>query len=101
MEPLLAQTAFPAENELVLLLLGIGILIFTAANRARLSDLPSRGLFLAAFHAMVFGWVLTVLEGIFWSDILNAGEHACYAASSLLIAAWCWQAFVRRGDAST
>jgi hypothetical protein len=97
---ILAQAAFPAENELVLLLLGIGILVFMAVNRSRLAELPSRGLFLAAFHVLVLGWVLTVLEGLFWPELLNTAEHACYAASSLMVAVWCWHAFVRRGEAT-
>jgi hypothetical protein len=97
---MLAQAAFPSESELVLLLLGVGILIFMSANRSRLARLPSRGLFITAFHVLVLGWVLTVLEGLFLQDILNAAEHACYATSSLLIAVWCWRAFVRREGAS-
>lgn len=100
MGPILAQTPYPAENELVLLLLGIGVLIFMAVNRARLSELPSPGLFFTAFHVLVFGWVFTVLEALFWEETLNACEHACYAASSLMIAVWCWRAFVRREGGS-
>jgi hypothetical protein len=63
---MLAQVAFPRENELVLLLLGIGILIFMSANRARLTGLPSRHLFVTAFHVLVLAWVFTVLEGLLW-----------------------------------
>ena len=100
MELLLAQAAFPRENELVLLLLGIGILIFMSANRARLAGLPSRRLFMTAFHVLVLGWVFTVMEGLLWEQFLNAAEHACYGLSSFLIAVWCWRAFVRREGAA-
>jgi len=54
----------------------------------------------AAFYLVFAAWVLTVLEGFVWERALNALEHACYAASALVMAAWCWKVFERGEEAS-
>ncbi|MBN1148909.1 MAG: hypothetical protein JXA78_16735 [Anaerolineales bacterium] len=84
------------ENEVVMLLLGVGMLIFILANRKRL-DLPSIGLLLAGYYLLLAGWLLTVLEGLFWGETLNLVEHSFYAASAVLNAAWCWRVFGCQG----
>jgi len=85
------------ENEIIMLLLGIGVLIFIFANRSRLKSLPASQLLFAGFGALLAGWVLTVLEGFFWGEALNLIEHVCYAASAVLMAGWCWVVFGRQG----
>lgn len=47
-------------------------------------------LLIYAFSVLLVGLLLSVLEGIFFPDILNLIEHICYASSSILLAAWCW-----------
>lgn len=84
------------ENEVIMLLLYIGVLIFIQANRSRLLDqIPSNRTLLAGFYFLVVSSFLTVLEGLLWGDELNLLEHGCYAASAILIAVWCWQVFVQ------
>jgi hypothetical protein len=87
------------ENELILLILGIGVLAFFALGRVRIKELPGWRMFLVAFAVLTIGWVLTVLEGFFWPYALNLLEHVCYALSSILLAVWCWQVFADRGEA--
>lgn len=86
------------ENEAIVLLLGVGVLIFALTNRARLKHLPSPGLLLAGFCVLLLGGALTVLEGLFWSELLNALEHACYAGSAILVFVWVYRAFGHGGD---
>jgi hypothetical protein len=79
------------ENEVIGLLLGIGVLIFILANRSRLASLPSARLLLASYYILLAGWALTVLEGFFWGQTLNLLEHVAYAVSAILMAIWCWR----------
>lgn len=81
------------ENEVVTLILGVGILMFFAVARTRLGEFPAWKTFLAGFIVLVCGWVLTVLETFGLNEELNILEHECYAGSSVLLALWCWRAF--------
>ncbi len=87
------------ENEIVTLLLGLGILIFILANRAELHRLPSARTLLAGYYVLVGAWVLTILEGFVWPTLLNLLEHAAYAVSAVLLATWFWRVF-RQGEAA-
>lgn len=82
-------------NEIVMLLIGVGVLIFILGNRPRLKSLPASNILIAAFCMMLGSWVLTVLEGFFWEDFLNYIDHGCYAVGSVLVAVWCWRVFGR------
>lgn len=86
------------ENEIVTLVLSIGICLFIIHNRSQLVELPFHNLVIGAFVALLTGQVLTVLEGFWYEETFNFLEHVCYAASSLLLAAWCWQAMGRKAD---
>ena len=81
------------ENEIVMLLLGTCVLILTVANHSKIKRLPAWKTFIAAFYALFASWVTTVLEGFFWEGFMNYLEHMGYAASSVLLAVWCWQIF--------
>jgi hypothetical protein len=81
------------ENEIILLLLGLGVLIFVLSNRLRLQRLPESKTLIAGFYMLMAGWVLTVLEGFLLERLLNFIEHMCYASSAVLVAAWCWKVF--------
>ncbi|MBW1801037.1 MAG: hypothetical protein JRJ85_09945 [Deltaproteobacteria bacterium] len=81
------------ENEIVMLLLGSGVFIFTLLNLPMLKRLQSWKVLIAGFYVLLAGWVLTVLEGFFWEGLLNYLEHMCYAGSALLVAFWCWKVF--------
>lgn len=96
------------QSEMVLLMLGAGVLMFVALNRSRLRSLPFHALLLSAFVALFVGWILTVAESPFQTEpsaavgeVMNALEHLCYAVSSFLLAVWAWHVFVRgRGEAT-
>jgi hypothetical protein len=81
------------ENEIVMLLLGVGVLILVLANRIRLKRVPASKILITGFYIFLAGWAMTVLEGFFWEDLLNYLEHICYAGSSLLMVIWCWKVF--------
>jgi hypothetical protein len=84
------------ENEVVMLLIGMGVLVFILGNRARLKRLVASKLLIVAFYFLLAGWVLTVLEGLFglfWEEILNFAEHLCTAVSSVFVAVWCCKVF--------
>jgi len=63
------------ENEIVMLIIGLGVLIFLLGNRSQLKRIPFADFLLLAFHALLAGWILTVLEGFFWGELLNYLEH--------------------------
>jgi hypothetical protein len=86
------------ENEIVMLSLGVAVLIFILSNRKRLKLLASSEILITAFCVLLAGWVLTVLEGLFYEWLLNFFEHLCYAVSAVLVAAWCWKVFVTRKE---
>ncbi|MBW2172549.1 MAG: hypothetical protein JRF69_11350 [Deltaproteobacteria bacterium] len=87
------------ESEIVMLIIGLGVLIFLLGNRQQLKRIPSGHFLLFAFHALLTGWVLTVLEGFFWGGLFNYLEHISYAVASFLLAVWCWKVVWRRGGA--
>jgi hypothetical protein len=80
-------------NEIVMLSIGTGVLIFILSNRERLKRLGAHRILIASFCLMQAGWILTVLEGFFYEWLLNFMEHLCYAASSILLMTWCWKVF--------
>ena len=79
------------ENEVVMLLLGLGVLVFILANRSRLRRLPRWDILSLGFYVVLAGWVLTVAEGFFYENVLNYLEHISYACSAVLLALWCWK----------
>jgi len=85
-------------NEILMLLLGLGILVFILTSRQRLARLPSSGVLISSFCVALVGWVLTVVEGFMWGSTLNMLEHLCYTASSVLVVAWCWKIFGIKGE---
>ena len=82
-------------NEIVMLLIGVGVLIFILGNRPRLKSLPASNILIAGFYVLLASWTVTVLEGLFWEDFLNYMDHGCYAVGSVLVAVWCWKVFGR------
>jgi len=81
------------ENEIVMLSLGLGVLIFILGNRSQLNRFPSSRMLILGFYILLAGWALTVLEGFFWEAFLNYLEHACYSVATVLVAAWSWNVF--------
>ena len=81
------------ENEIVSVLLCMGVLYFILMNRLQLKRLPSSNIFVSGFLIYMLGRIFAVLEGLFLGDILNLLEHACYATSSVLLLIWLWYVF--------
>jgi len=81
------------QNEIIMLLLCIGCMIFILVNGPKVRRIPVAKPLIAGFYVLLAGYVLTILEGFFWKDYLNVLEHICYTASSILMAVWCWKIF--------
>lgn len=81
------------QNEIIMLLLGIGTMIFILVNKRKLKRIPVAKTLIAGFFMLLIGYVLTIFEGLLWKDFLNVLEHICYTASSILVAVWCWKIF--------
>lgn len=87
------------QNEIVMLIIGLGVLIFILGKRLQLKRFPSSNILVLGFYVLLAGWALTVIEGLFWGVLFNYLEHICYAIGSLLVAAWCWKVFGSRKEA--
>ena len=73
------------ENEVVMLLLGVGVLLFMLLRWPQLKQLP-------ASKNLVMGFMF-LLASSFYYQFLNYLEHFCYAGSAVTIAFWSWRAF--------
>jgi hypothetical protein len=89
------------QNEVIIFLLGVSVLTFILANRWRIARFPAWKVLVASFCVLLVGWLLTILEGIFWEGLLNFVEHLSYALSSSLIAFWCWRVFQKGEEAQS
>ncbi len=70
------------ENEIVMLLLGVGVLILVLANRIRLKRVPASKILIAGFYIFLAGWAMTVLEGFFWHAAVSTWP-ATFCSQSL------------------
>lgn len=84
------------ENEIIMMLLGMGVFIFVLADHARLKSIPFSRILIASFLVLFMGWILTILEGFFLGPVLNLFEHLCYLGSSALLLMWCWKTFITK-----
>ena len=87
------------ENEIIMLLLGVGCFAFIVTNRSKMNQIPESKILVSSFYILTLGSVLTVIEGIFWNGLFNLLEHISYAVSSILLTVWCWRIFARKEDA--
>ncbi|MGB2631251.1 MAG: hypothetical protein WBD24_07200 [Candidatus Omnitrophota bacterium] len=86
------------ENEVLMFLLGAGVMIFIISNRQRVRSIPASNILFIGYAVLLAGWMLTILEGFFLEKVLNYLEHISYAVSSILIVVWCWKVFGRGRD---
>jgi hypothetical protein len=77
-----------AENEIVSLLLGVGMALFFWANLERIRGLTGYRLMLWGFLSYLSAAAFTVLEGFIWAQGFNFLEHLGYLASAVFLAAW-------------
>lgn len=88
------------ENEIVMLMLGFGVFIFTLAYKIRIKRIPEWRFLMAGFYFLLTAWFLTVLESFFWNNLLNHLEHLSYACSSTLMLIWCCRIIFRNKQES-
>jgi cell shape-determining protein MreD len=81
------------QNEIIMLLLGMGCMIFILVNKQKVKRIPAARTLIAGFCVLLAGYLLTIAEGFLWNDFLNVLEHVCYTTSSIIMAVWCWKIF--------
>lgn len=82
------------EYEISAMLIGIGVVLYTLLNHGRISRIPFSKTLQYSFFFLCAGYIFTVAEGLFLGQVLNLIEHLCYAASSFLVALWCFRVFL-------
>jgi hypothetical protein len=79
------------ENEVIMLILGVGVMFLFILNRVHVKKIKSWKVLFAGYCILLFGWLCTVLEGLFLEHFLNLLEHMSYAVSAVLLIVWCWK----------
>ncbi len=86
------------ENEMIMLLLGVGILVLIWVNHDRLKRIPESKILISSFCFLLAGWAMTVLEDFFFGRAVNYLEHICYTLSSVLMLIWSWRLFGKKQE---
>ncbi len=81
------------ENEIVMLFLCVGVLIFIYFNRKNLVKFKGWRPIFVSFVLLLIACISTVVEGFMLEGFFNYLEHSCYAGSGLMLAAWCYRVF--------
>ncbi|HNR39791.1 MAG TPA: hypothetical protein PKN61_12210 [Acidobacteriota bacterium] len=84
------------SSEVIVMLLGMGLMAFVLYQRRQLARLPNRSILFLSLLAILAGWFFTNLEAVVWGELVNLLEHLCYAANAVLMAVWCGL-LLRRG----
>lgn len=79
------------ENEVIMLVLGIGVMFLIALNRTILIRIRFWQILYIAYCVLFCGWLFTVLEGFFYEQLLNTLEHISYFISAVLLIIWVWR----------
>ncbi|MBN1413760.1 MAG: hypothetical protein JW973_01565 [Bacteroidales bacterium] len=79
------------ENELVMLILGIGVLVFTFIFKEKIRRIFGWKNLLAGFYILLLAWVFTIAEGFLWNSFMNVLEHIFYSISTIVLAIWCFR----------
>lgn len=77
------------ENELIMLVLGLGLYFVVAAYKTQFRLIPGWNILLFAYRILLAAWFFTVLEGFFLAGAFNLLEHFCYAGSAVMMVFWC------------
>jgi hypothetical protein len=80
------------ENEVVMLVLGIGVLFLILMNLNHVRKIKSWKIIITGYCVLLSGWLFTILEGFWLEPYLNVLEHICYATSALFLVSWVWRA---------
>lgn len=86
------------ENEIIMLILSVGVLIFILIYRRQILRMPASPLLLAAFGTLVAASIFTILEGLPLGKLFKLLEHVLYALGSVLLACYVFQVFNRSGS---
>ena len=86
------------ENEVVMLFLCIGVMIFIFHNRKNLTRFKRWGLLFTSFLMLLVACISTVAEGFLMEDIFNYLEHFCYAGSGVILIIWCYKVFQKKRE---
>lgn len=79
------------DNEVVMLLLGMGGLWFVIKHHNQVKRINGWFYLLASFFLILIGWTATILEAFFLEDLLNLIEHSCYSLSAIMLFVWSWK----------
>ncbi len=86
------------ENEIVMLFLCIGVLIFICFKRKTLAKSRGWGLLFASFFLLLIASISTIIEVFFLEHFFNYLEHSCYAGSGVMLTTWCYLVFKGSGE---
>ncbi len=86
------------ENEIVMLFLCIGVLIFIYPNWKNLAKFKCWGLLFASFILMTVACASTIAEVFFDGVFLNYFEHSCYGGSGITLAIWSYKIFFCKSE---
>ena len=76
------------QDEVIALILAIGVFIFMAGNSKILRQFPSSRLLMTGFCLYLAASIFTIVEGFAFETVLNVLEHTCYFSSALCAAIW-------------
>ena len=79
------------ENELVMLLLSMGVAVFIILKRHKFRQFPGWKLLFSAFLFFAAGSVSTVIETFIFNNFFNHIEHICYFMNGLILLIWCFR----------
>ena len=65
------------ENEVVMLVLGIGILFLISGYESKIKRVYAWKILRAGFYVLIAAWTFTVLEDLFLNSLMNHLEHIC------------------------
>ncbi len=86
-----------SEDEVLVLLLGIGVLLFIIFNRKQIRRIRFRKILLAGYYILLAGWCFTIIEGYILEKLFNFLEHGFYVVSSLVFVTWSVKSFFKAG----
>ncbi len=86
------------ENELVMLLLSLGVVVFIILKRHKFRQFPGWKLLFSAFLFFAAASVFTVIETFFLNSFFNHMEHICYFMNGLTFLIWCFRAVTDTGE---
>ena len=81
-----------SENEIIMLILGIGIFFLIYVYRSKIKRIYAWKILLAGFYMLIIAVICTIVEEFFLNTVLNFMEHLFYSVSSVLVTVWCWRA---------